>query len=106
MQTAGVMLVISIIYPAVKSFDWFTELRVPNPDKKLKSDDEIWADPDEVDVEFAQHIAREMNVAGHEFDTGDRVLSADWRCANCDEENTKEFHSCWKCGDPHDSMKC
>ncbi len=104
-EVATIPIIALVVILTFKSFKWFTELRVPSPDKEVNSDDEIWFDPNEIDVEFQQHMARELNLAGHELETGDRALIADWRCADCDEENTKEFHSCWKCGNSHDSTK-
>jgi hypothetical protein len=96
----AIVLMIAFGYPAYRSFDWFTELTASSPADGIRSDDEIWIDPDVVDPVFAQYIVEEMKLAGHNVDTGVDPLASDWLCKSCGESNEKEFHFCWSCQSP------
>jgi hypothetical protein len=97
----AIVLLAAFGYPLFRSFDWFTELRATNPADGVRSDDEIWTDPNAVDPEFTQYIAEEMKLAGEDVDTGVDPLPSDWLCNSCGESNEKEFHFCWSCQSPH-----
>ena len=36
-------------------------------------------------------------VAKFESEKGDRKLSSEWECQNCNEQNPGDFDTCWKC---------
>lgn len=101
-EVGALILTIAIMGPMaflyLRSFDWFTELRLAEPGDRVRPDDEIWTDPDDTDPDFVQYVAEEMKISGHEIDTGVDHRSDDWTCTKCGEENNKELNLCWNCG--------